>query len=250
MTNSNRCFAPNWPAPAKVKAMQTTRLNGLSKAPYSSFNLAMHVADDAAVVEQNRQLLEVEHPIVWLEQVHGNNCVDLSKLDNFNSVPVADASITHKPKQVCVVMTADCLPVLLTDKNANFVAAVHCGWRGLQQQLLTQVIQSAIAEHSIEASDILVWFGPAIGKDAFEVGAEVKQAFVEIDKSYAQAFKPSSNQGKFLADIFKLASIELNKLNVTEIYSDFECTVTNSDKYFSYRKEGATGRQASLIWLE
>ncbi|EWH10786.1 hypothetical protein DS2_07036, partial [Catenovulum agarivorans DS-2] len=242
MTKAKRCFVPNWPAPSKVKAMQTTRLDGLSTAPYTSFNLAMHVADDAAVVEQNRQLLAIEHPIVWLEQVHGNNCIDLSKLDNFASAPVADASMTHKSKQVCVVMTADCLPVLLTDKNANFVAAVHCGWRGLQQQLLTQVIQSAMRKHSLEPNDILVWFGPAIGPDAFEVGAEVKQAFVEVSDGYTQAFKPSSNSCKFIADIFKLAIIELNKLNVTEIYSDFECTVSNNDKYFSYRKEGVTGR--------
>lgn len=239
-------FVPNWQVPNQVKSLQTTRQGGFSRAPYDSLNLGNHVGDSEHVVSQNRRLIKAPQPIQWLEQVHGDTIHELTP-NSFSIQPVvADAVYTREKQLVCAVMTADCLPILITDKQASFVAAIHCGWRGLQQRLISK---SLAVINPDNLSNVQVWLGPAIGEFAFEVGEEVKSAFTQISTEYESAFF-AKDDSKFLANIYLLAQIELNKLGVQQISSDFECTFSQTEKYFSYRRETVTGRQASLIWIE
>lgn len=234
---------PDWPAPAKVKALQTTRLGGYSSGPYASLNLGDHVGDDPLVVAANRQRLNRFVPTepVWMRQVHGTNVIDAALA---NCLPEADAAVARAPDTVCCVMTADCLPVLLCDHAGTVVAAVHAGWRGL----LHGVIEATIAAMHVPSSGLLAWLGPAIGPQAFEVGDEVRQAFVHVDENAPHAFTPNAN-GKWLADIYLLARQRLQRAGVTQIYGGEFCTYTDSACFFSYRREGVTGRMASMIWL-
>lgn len=237
---------PHWPAPANVKALQTTRVGGVSIAPYASLNLGAHVNDDGIAVAKNRQLLSPYLPSepVWVNQIHGTEVIDAAKsgcLDN------ADASYTTQKNVVCVTMTADCLPVLLCDKAGTVVAAAHAGWRGL----CDGVIEAAIKKMPAQPSNILVWLGPAIGPDAFEVGDDVREQFMQKDSQAALAFKPHG--GKWLCDMYLIAKQRLNHLGVTQIYGgsvneDF-CTYTDEARFFSFRRDNLTGRMASLIWL-
>ncbi|MEO8331592.1 MAG: laccase domain-containing protein, partial [Gallionella sp.] len=169
----DHCIIPDWPAPAAVKALQTTRLGGGSVAPYRSLNLGSHVGDAPLAVERNRMLLNKLLPSepVWLEQVHGTV---VANADMASCLPQADACIARHRDAVCVVMTADCLPVLLCDKQGSVVGAVHAGWKGLA----AGVIEAAVRAMDVAPQDLMVWFGPAISQDAFEVGAEVRAAFV------------------------------------------------------------------------
>lgn len=237
---------PNWPAPANVKALQTTRDGGVSQAPYASLNLGEHVNDDVIKVARNRQLLSPYLPSepVWVNQVHGIEVIDAAHSTYLQN---ADASYTTKPNVVCVTMTADCLPVLLCDKAGTIVAAVHAGWRGL----CDGVIETAVNKMQVSPNEILAWLGPAIGRNVFEVGDDVRQQFIQQDHRAEQAFKAHGN--KWLCDMYSIAKQRLNNIGVTQIYGasvneDF-CTYTDESQFFSFRRDNVTGRMASLIWL-
>jgi YfiH family protein len=237
---------PNWPVHTNVKALQTTRIGGVSHAPYASLNLGAHVNDNAIAVSKNRQLLDPYLPSepVWVNQVHGVEVIDAAQSTCLQN---ADASFTTKPNVVCVTMTADCLPVLLCDKAGTVVAAVHAGWRGL----CDGAIEAAVNKLPVESNDILAWLGPAIGPSAFEVGDDVRQQFIQHESLAEQAFKPYGV--KWLCNMYLIAQQRLNKLGVTQIYGggineDF-CTYTDETRFFSFRRDNVTGRMASLIWL-
>ncbi len=242
---------PNWPAPAKVKALQTTRLGGVSQTPYVSLNLGAHVGDDALAVRDNRQLLRTYLPSepVWLNQVHGIEVIDAAKNTGLQN---ADASFTTQANVVCVTMTADCLPVLLCDRAGTVVSAVHAGWRGL----CDGVIEAAIRKMAVPPDDILAWLGPAIGPNAFEVGDDVRQQFIAQNPQAEQAFKPHPKQSpndKWLCDMYLIAKQRLVKLGITQIYggdiNEDYCTYTDDMRFFSFRRDNVTGRMASMIWL-
>ncbi len=237
---------PNWPAPVNVKALQTTRMGGVSLAPYASLNLGAHVNDDTAAVATNRQLLMPYLPSepVWVNQVHGIEVIDAAQSTCLQN---ADAAFTTQLNVVCVTMTADCLPVLLCDKAGTVVAAVHAGWRGL----CDGAIEAAVHKMQVPKSEILVWLGPAIGPNAFEVGEEVRAQFIQHDQQATQAFKP--HRDKWLCNMYLIAQQRLKALGVTQIYGggvneDF-CTYTDEARFFSFRRDNITGRMASLIWL-
>lgn len=236
---------PEWPAPAGVHAATTLRTGGLSIGPYASLNPALHVGDDREAVLQNRRLIRERLALpsepVWLEQVHGNKIVRAGAVAG---VPQADAGYTDEPGVVCAVMTADCLPLLLCSADGERVAAVHAGWRGLADG----IIGNAVA--ALGRKDLLIWLGPAIGPERFEVGEEVHAVFVQKSPAFAEAFKPHRPEGKWLADIYRLARIELNALGVTSIYGGRFCTVAEPDRFFSYRRDAVTGRMATLIWRD
>jgi len=239
-------FIPNWPAPSQIKSLQTLRAGGKSEGKYKSFNLATHVNDDTNSVNSNRELLDQYLPSspYWLNQTHGIDAIELPSL-KFN----ADASYTKEKDTVCAVQTADCLPLLVTNKKGTIVAAIHAGWRGL----LNGVIENTIHKMNMSPNELLVWLGPAIGQKHFEVGADVKNNFCEKDQEIEKAFRAISDQ-KWLADIYYLAKLRLKASGVTEIYggsvTDDYCTFANETDYFSYRRDGETGRMASLIWIE
>ncbi len=232
----------DWPAPDFIKAGTTLRQGGVSQAPYDSFNLASHVGDAVEVVEQNRKSLHLPNAPQWLEQIHSTTAVLLPCNDD---IPKADASYTSKNNIVCAVMTADCLPVLITDKQGSCVAAIHAGWRGLCHG----IIEETIKKLPTAAEDLLVWLGPAIGPDVYEIGEEVYDAFTRNDNEAKQAFTPTVDQ-HWLFDIYRLAKLRLNRLGVGHIYGGNHCTLTEKDDFFSYRRDGATGRMASMIWIE
>jgi YfiH family protein len=238
--NNTYCFTPDWPAPANVKSLQTTRLGGVSTAPYSSFNLGDHVGDLIESVSANRQ--QLLSPAAWLKQTHSTIVVDAASV----SSPIeADASYSRTPGVVSVVMTADCLPVLFCDQQGTVVAAAHAGWRGL----CDGVLEATVAAMGVENEQILAWLGPAIGPTAFEVGHDVRDEFIRHDPAAASAFLAQEN-GKWLGNMYELARQRLNHLGITQIYGGTECTFSQQDRYFSYRRDGVTGRMASLIWLE
>lgn len=236
---------PDWPAAARVRAASTTRLGGISSPPYHSLNLAEHVGDDPAHVAENRRRLAaaVGYPAepAWLEQVHGNEVV---AAETVRAPVAADAAWTRALGQPCVVMTADCLPVLLCDRAGTVVAAAHAGWRGLA----SGVIAATVARLNVPPTELLAWLGPAIGPDAFEVGEEVRAAFLALDAGNAGCFQPSP-AGRWLADIYELARRQLRALGVSAVYGGDYCTFSDSERFFSYRRENRTGRMASLIWL-
>jgi hypothetical protein len=241
-------IVPGWPASANVKAFQTTRLGGVSVAPYDSLNLGDHVGDAPLAVERNRQLLGALLPSepAWLEQVHG---IAVADADSAECLPRADACIARRPGPVCVVMTADCLPVLLCDKAGTVVGASHAGWKGLA----AGVIENTVHSMGVAPENLLAWLGPAISQAAFEVGAEVREAFIKADPQAASAFIPSPSQGggeKYLADIYELARQRLRALGIAEIYGGDRCTYSEPEQFFSYRRDGVTGRQGTFIWLE
>lgn len=234
---------PDWPAPANVHALQTTRQGGLSIAPFNSLNLGSHVGDNPLLVEKNRQCLADKLPSepIWLEQVHGTQVIHA---EHASCYPTADACVAHSTRAVCVVMTADCLPVLLCDQTGTVVAAAHAGWRGLA----AGVIETTVNAMQVPATQIMAWLGPAIGPEAFEVGPEVRETFIQHDVSAASAFKPHAD--KYLADIYMLARQRLAAVGVTMIYGGQYCTVSDQERFFSYRRDGRTGRMASMVWLE
>ncbi|EJL05228.1 hypothetical protein PflQ2_4708 [Pseudomonas fluorescens Q2-87] len=234
---------PDWPAPARVKACVTTRAGGVSLAPFDSLNLGNHVDDDPTAVAENRRRLTDHFAIApaWLQQVHGTVVVEADPA----RVATADASWTATPGIACTAMTADCLPVLFCNRAGSRVAAAHAGWRGLANGVLGATLDSL----AVPAGEILAWLGPAIGPQAFEVGPEVREAFVAQLPQATQAFAPSHNPGKFLADIYALARLRLAARGVTAVYGGGLCTVTDP-RFFSYRRNPRTGRFASLVWIE
>jgi len=238
------CHVPDWAVPANIRALQTTRIGGVSQAPWASFNLGDHVGDDAAAVSANRALLVSRLPAepLWLTQVHGIAAVDADKRPKIRE---ADAAFARQPGSVCVVMTADCLPVLLCDRQGTIVAAAHAGWRGLA----AGVLESTVAAMKVDPGELLVWLGPAIGSRCFEVGDEVRDAFVAANPAAGLAFE-QHEAGKWLCDIYLLARQRLQRMGIMAISGGGKCTVTEADRYYSYRRDGVTGRMASLIWLE
>jgi len=238
-------FIPDWPAPSHIKSMQTLRSGGKSKGKYNSLNLATHVNDEINTVHSNRDLLNQYLPSSphWLNQTHS---VDVLKLPS--QTLNGDASYTIDKNTVCVVQTADCLPLLVTNIDGTIVAAIHAGWRGL----LNGVIENTIEKMNMLPNELLIWLGPAISQKHFEVGFDVKNSFCEKHSEAEKAFHLISDQ-KWLADIYALAKIRLNLCGVKQIYggsvSDNYCTFTNEVDYFSYRRDGVTGRMASLIWI-
>lgn len=235
-------LTPDWPAPAWVKACVTTRAGGISAAPFDSLNLGEHVEDDPVAVAKNRQRLVslLGCRPAWLQQVHGIEVVPAIPGD----LAVADASWSNAPGVACTVMTADCLPVLFCDRAGTRVAAAHAGWRGLAKGVLEATLDALL----IAPEEILIWLGPAIGPQAFEVGAEVREAFVSQHPQALEAFKPSINTGRFMADIYQLARIRLAARGVAAVYGGGFCTYSDP-RFYSYRHAARTGRFASLIWL-
>ncbi|HEX6736589.1 MAG TPA: peptidoglycan editing factor PgeF [Azonexus sp.] len=236
-------LSPAWPAPPNVKALQTLRGGGCSPAPWDSFNLGDHVDDAPERVAANRARLRALLPDEprWLRQVHGIRVVDAGRVAG---VPEADAAFTRTPGTVCAVMTADCLPVLLCDRAGTVVAAAHAGWRGL----VAGVLEATVAAMAVAPGELLAWFGPAIGPQRFEVGDEVRAAFVAHDPSAAAACRERGG-GKWLADIYTLARQRLAAAGVTAVFGGGQCTVGEPAHFFSYRRDGATGRMATLVWL-
>ena len=253
----SQLIIPNWPAPANVKALQTTRLGGFSQGPHHSLNFGSHVNDNPQHVAQNRQLLSQYLPSepVWLNQVHGISVVDAANTD---CVPDADASFTTRKNVVCVTMTADCLPILLCDLQGTTVAAVHAGWRSLCDGVIEATLYQLqtnctnLNHANLQASDFMAWLGPAIGPDVFEVGAEVRSQFIAKDAEAEAAFKLHGN--KYLGNLYQIATQRLNALGITQIYggqvnNQTFCTYTDEERFFSFRRDGETGRMATLIWL-
>lgn len=242
-------LVPEWPAPSRVRALMTTRAGGVSGGVFASLNLGTHVGDHPAHVAENRGRLQqgVDKPLAYLNQVHGTKVVQaasaLQALQQGTPLE-ADASVNTDGSAACVVMTADCLPVLLCDTEGRVVAAAHAGWRGLAGG----VLENTVAAMRTDPGRLMAWFGAAIGAEAFEVGAEVRAAFVAQHPDAAQAFT-DIGEDKFLADIYALARLRLNACGVTAIYGGTHCTVLERERFFSYRRDGQTGRMAAAVWL-
>ncbi len=242
----NTLLLPDWAAPANVRACVTTRRGGLSKGAWQSMNLGAHVGDDPAAVSANRarlrQWLALPDEPAWLNQVHGSRVIEAAA---WAEPPDADASISRCAGAICAVMTADCLPVLFCAADGTEVAAAHAGWRGLAGGVLEATLDAMQAPNG----EIMAWLGPAIGPAAFEVGDEVRAVFVAASPDAAAAFKVS-RPGHWLADIYALARIRLRNAGLTRLFGGGRCTYTEADNFFSYRRDGTTGRMASLIWIE
>ena len=247
--NPESIIIPDWPAPARVKALTTTRIGGQSQIPYDSLNLAQHVGDNSSDVSANRehlkQLAGYSTEPAWLEQVHGKIVVNAN---NCGSLIAADASFSTVKNKVCVVMTADCLPVLFCDKQGRAVAAAHAGWRGLAGGVLEATLKQLCDELDCQQDEILAWLGPAIGPSAFEVGEEVRETFIS-QHDVASAFV-AMGEGHWLMDIYAVARIRLNSAGITDISGGGYCTFNDSECFFSYRRDETCGRMASLIWLQ
>ena len=237
---------PTWPAPASVCAYVSTRVGGVSNPPFDGLNLGLHVDDDPAAVKQNRQLfasyIDMPDSAVWLNQVHGT---EVAQLPCGLPLKSADAATSRTVNQVCAVLTADCLPVFFCNLSGTQVAVAHAGWRGL----CSGVLESTLAQFD-EKDDVIAWLGPSIGPSAFEVGDEVKEAFTSVDPQAELAFGSSMRAGKWFADLYLLARQRLLSAGVKQIYGGDYCTFTDSERFFSYRREGMTGRMASVIWLK
>ena len=235
-------ITPDWPVPAHVKSLMTTRAGGVSVGPFASLNLGTHVQDDPVAVQENRRRLRDGLPAepIWLNQVHSPQVI---QADTASGVPNADASYTRTPQTVCAVLTADCLPVLFCARDGSAVAAAHAGWRGLAGG----VLEATLAAMHLPPDQVIAWLGAAIGPDAFEVGSEVHDTFIASHPQSVAAFTP--HQQKWLADIYALARIRLNACGVSAVYGGGLCTYTDAARFYSYRRDGATGRMATLIWL-
>lgn len=249
-------LAPQWPAPAHIKAVFTTRAGGVSRPPYDSLNLGDHVGDDVHDVSANRARLAAGLGVtpVYLQQVHGTALVKLSAAvpAQQDTAMCADAVMTQQSQQVCAVMVADCLPVLFTNRAGSWVAAAHAGWRGLAGGVLGQTVQQIREASAIE---IIAWLGPCIGPTAFEVGPEVRETFVRKAEQAEQHFLPQPSdqaQQKYLADLAGLARDQLHGLGVTTFGNDSTapwCTVLNPSRFFSHRRDRVSGRMAACIWM-
>lgn len=256
---------PQWPAPESVVAVSTTRQGGHSEWPYDSLNLGHHVGDAGAAVEENRKALlknvEGLASLQWLEQVHGTRAIEAGQSRErtgagqgaADSAPAetADAQWSRTPGVGCAILTADCLPVLFCTRGGDAVAAAHAGWRGLQAGVLEQTLEALAAPREA----VMAWLGPAIGPAAFEVGEEVREAFLRTGdgaqrRAVSACFLSSARDSqKFYADLYGLARIKLRMAGVTQVYGGGECTFTSAKRYFSYRRDGVTGRMASVIGI-
>lgn len=234
-------ISPDWPAPKGIKAFTTTRSGGVSPVPWDSFNLGGNCGDQSGNIARNRAILNAALPTepYWLNQVHGTVVV---KVGSLPQIPDADASWSDQADTVCAVLTADCLPVLLCTRNGSHFAAVHCGWRSLA----TGILENTIAAMGIASEDLMAWFGPAISVANYEIGEEVFQAFIKANREDANAFK-DTRPGHWQADLIKLAKLRLQRLGVNAFYGGRWCTYAD-ERFYSYRRDGVTGRMVSLIY--
>lgn len=242
----NMFIASNWPAPKSIKAFSTLRLGGVSQPPFEQFNLAEHVGDDPLHVQANRnrllKALQLPNEPIWINQTHSTIAI---KAIPENRNREADASFTDQTNQVCVVLTADCLPILVCNRQGTHVAAIHAGWRGL----LNGIIETTLQGLQLPNNELLVWLGPAISQKKYEVGKEVRDQFLAIHPEMDSAFLPST-QERWLADLYALARIRLLKAGVTAVFGGEFCTYSDATHFYSYRREGSrTGRMATLIWI-
>ena len=245
MSDGPHFVAINWPAPARVRAAFSTRRGGASIGPWASLNLGSHVGDDPLAVASNRAALVaslgLQHEPCWLEQIHSDILLDL---DDDTCARRGDAALTSRPQRVATVMVADCLPVLLCDRQGRQVAAVHAGWRGLASELIRKTVT---AFHAPPA-DLIAWLGPAIGPRAYVVGEDLHARFVALDEHYASAF--ARMDGQWHMDLAALAALQLAATGVTSISASGVCVHSDAQNYFSYRRDGETGRMAAMVWLQ
>lgn len=253
MINSS-LIQPDWPCPKNVRAVISTRRGGTSGGPFASLNLGDHVGDAEAAVAENRRRFasHMGAKIFWLSQVHGVQIISLETEQGSTPAPIADGAISQTPGIACCVMTADCLPLLLCNRAGTTVAAIHCGWKGLA----SGIVAKAVAAFPCPAEQLLAYLGPAISQQAFEVGADVVSAFREAGKRRVYSDDPltafkahQQDTGKYWADLYGLARMELQGLGLDHISGGDFCTFTDSERFYSYRREGVTGRMASAIWL-
>ena len=242
-------LTPGWPAPQNVHAAFTLRAGGISAPPFDSLNVGAHVGDAAAAVGENRRrlrpCLQLPAEPAWIEQVHGTDVADLDVLPQGSAPGVtADAAISRRAGPVCAVQVADCLPVLFAAQDGSAVAAAHAGWRGLA----AGVLEATVAEFDVDPSRLLVWLGPAIGREHFEVGDEVRAAFVARDPEASRAFVANARR-RWQCDLLALARRRLSALGVTQMFGGRWCTFADPARFFSYRRDGQCGRMAALLWL-
>ncbi|CAM4451231.1 MAG: Polyphenol oxidase [Legionellaceae bacterium] len=246
MNQSHKLIHPNWLSPKNVHAFTTTRYyGGTSQGSYENMNLGLHVHDNPINVIANREILRnlLPNEPCWLEQVHGKNIVIAQKYD---TLPVADASYTLIPNQVCIIQTADCLPILISNQQGTQVAAIHGGWRSLVQGIIAETI----SKFNQPKEELVVWLGPAIGTSAFEIGMEVRDLFISQEKGMEKAFTPSQRTNHWYANIYEIAKLFLLKEGVTQIWGGNHCTYHENNLFYSYRRDGEkTGRMASVIWF-
>ena len=238
---------PDWPAPPGVRAAFTLRTGGVSRPPFDSFNVAAHVEDDSRAVAENRARLRVSLGMpaepAWLEQVHGNRAVDLDRRTSLDALGPADAAVTRDPGKVCVIQVAECMPVLFAAADGSAVGAAHAGWRGLAGG----VLEATARAMNTPPAQLLAWMGPAIGQAHFEVGGEVRAAFLAADAGAAAAFT-ANQRGRWQCDLYALARRRLASLGVPSVHGGGWCTYAETGRFFSYRRDGRCGRMAALIW--
>lgn len=237
---------PDWPAPAGVRAFVTTRAGGVSEGEYGGMNLGERSGDEPQRVARNRMIVRAHLPAAprWMTQVHGTGVADLDALAE-GAAPVADAAVTAVPGRVAVVQTADCMPLLLCDTAGRRVGVAHAGWRGMA----AGVIENAVRAMGAAPGEVMAWMGPTIGPSAFEVGPEVREAFLKADPGAGDAFA-AHVPGKFLADLYALARRRLEAAGVREIHGGGFCTYRDTQRFFSYRRVPASGRMGAFIWME
>ena len=246
---------PSWPAPENVHVIVTTRHGGVSEAPYDTLNLGDHVGDQPSKVIANRQILQTLLPSepFWLQQTHGIEVsTPTSRSERSKNSIEADAAVSNIPYEVLVIMTADCLPVLFSSADGSVIGAAHAGWRGLWNGVLDNTVSEILKlDPQTRATDLMVWMGPAIGPESFEVGEDVVGRFAELGlHDLAKCFLPITHKpGKYLADIYQLARDRLKAMGINSIYGGEFCTVKDRERFFSYRRDGVTGRFAALIWI-
>ena len=240
---------PQWPVPAQIKSVSTTRQPGFGTEPFNHFNLGTHVGDDPAVVEKNRAVLRSDCGLPsapqWLNQVHG---CEVHRVDHVTeSLPTADATWTNQPKCVLAIMTADCLPVLLASRSGDYIAALHGGWRGLAEGVVEATVDALPVP---DPSHLIAWLGPAIGPQHFEVGLEVRSAFLKKSENFRRCFVQAGAPDKYLANIFDIGRLCLRDAGVRAVHGGGTCTFKEKNRFFSHRRDaGKTGRMASLIWI-
>jgi len=250
MPTNLQILTPDWPAPLWVRACTTTRLGGVSKGVYAGLNLGDHVGDETGAVLINRAMLPTmlgfsESPC-WLKQVHGTRVLIAEELSS-KTIPEADGTCSKTADVVCAILTADCMPILLCDRSGTCVAALHAGWRGLAAGIVEAGVQSLLRWIQ-NPKDLFAWLGPGIGPSAYEVGEEVRSTFLAADLAAKEAFVPSPS-GRWFANMPMLARRRLACLGVEAVYGGTHCTWTDADRFYSYRREGITGRMVTLIWL-
>jgi len=237
---------PKWAAPSHIHAFTTTRMGGFSLSPYDSLNFGLHVKDKQADVLQNRKMLTKQQKIpfepLWLDQQHTSVVVDADT--TYTTPPKADASVSENCNRICAVMTADCLPILLCTREGTQVAAIHAGWRGLANNIVGETLK----HFKCNPSEVLVWLGPAISKKAFEVGEDVYEAFMKDNMASETHFTPAGPE-KYFFDMYAAARHQFNNLGVTAITGGEYCTYNDKERFYSYRRDGVTGRMVSMIWM-